>query len=142
MPEDKISSALRELSVSAKQLNELGDTVNQAFKSVETAIVKTGVGLPTTIDIGEYDGTSYKLGFSKMSGIWRVVIGEPNLDELDNPYTSYSPWENQPRDIKVFAVTHLPRLIAALHDLAKKRINDAHNTVAQLARSLPAPDGE
>jgi hypothetical protein len=138
MAEDSTSSALRELRASAQKLNALGDTINAAFKSVENAIVQTGVGLPVSIDIGAYDGTSYKLGFLKVAGTWRIAIGTPELDDDGNLSTGWSPWENQPRDVKVIAVNWLPRLITALNVLASTRINEASKTVAQLDRSLTA----
>ena len=142
MSDDKLSSALRDLRAATKALNDLADDVNHTFKSVEASLTATGVGIRINIPLGDLDEVEYRLGYTKLGASWRIVIGQMDTDENDELVMTYRGWEHSPRDVKIFAIGGLPRLIAELQSQSNRRVAAAQEAISQIRESLSTDDGE
>lgn len=159
MTDVELSRLLSDLEDSASKLNAESDSVNAILKSVESRLVAMNVGLETWVrdailsedevkffedHAGEertYTVTrDTELGFAKVIGEWCLAVrterGEPNRNnsnDLDWAHES-GPVRlcDQSRQLRIDALQHLPRLLKAVNENAKKALQaiaDAKNLV-------------
>ncbi len=128
----RVSSAYKQLSTAATELNQVSDELGKFVAALDTALRKLNLGLSTWIRLdsredGSGNYTKRDLGYAKIAGRWgislRTMSGNHNTPDVANE----EEWlfNDAPRALRIESVEKLPELFEAL-------IKDAETATAQI----------
>ncbi|MEQ1869159.1 MAG: hypothetical protein ABL961_03960 [Vicinamibacterales bacterium] len=128
----RVSSAYKQLSSAATELNTVSDELGKFVGALDTALKRLNLGISTWIrldsredGLGNY--TKRDLGYAKVGGRWgislRTMAGNHNTPDI----STVEEWlfNDAPRALRIEAIEKLPDLFDAL-------IKDAETATAQI----------
>ena len=151
------------ITASAKYLNQQSDSLHDLLASIQSAIVKLGIGLEVWLtgpenfvrNPADYRyGTSshgWTIGLTKYDRSWCVAIREAYLSEDDreirlcDPQDNITPLLEAPRERRVASLKLIPALVTRLNDeatRAAKAMDEAIEQARSIERSLIGDAGE
>src|SRR5437870_996412 len=112
---EKVASAYRDLSVAAKNLNQVSDELGKTISALDAALQKLNLGVSAWVPIaGEEDGNgnfwSRGLGYSKVGGEWGIALRtlRGNYNWEDNTVEEKWLFNDGPRWLRADAIEHIP----------------------------------
>jgi hypothetical protein len=152
---EKIQNSYQQLSAEAHSLNAVSDEFTKAVGVLDEAIKKLNVGLTVWVNFSSWkEGPDYsadQIGYAKVNGTWgialRSIAGSDFMerDEITGPWL----FKDAPREFRLEAVEHIPKLIEALAKSAaqtreklKAKTIEAQELAAAIGRqNPPGPPG-
>jgi hypothetical protein len=145
---EKAQSAYRDLSVAAKNLNQVSDELGKTILVLDAALQKLNLGVSAWVRIaGEDDGNGNywgrDIGYAKVGGEWGIALrtlrGNYNWEEDE----AEEKWlfNDGPRWLRADAIEHIPALLEKLTkqaDDTAKRIQKKTEEAKQLAAAVKA----
>jgi hypothetical protein len=146
---ERVAKAFTQLSASATELNAVSDELSKPIATIEGALKKINLGLPTWVKIaGHVDVESEHfweraIGYAKFGGNWRIGIRTRAGHFDTDPTEEYWVFSDAPRVYRVEAVDKLPELLEALVTSASEtaaKLKEKIATANEIAASLVAPE--
>ena len=140
MPEKPLIN-FTHLSSAAASLNKASDELTQLIGSLDDALSRLNIGIPTWVEIAKWvdpeENGAYEreeLGFSKIDGVWRIGIRRLNGNE-DSPMHDEVRdiwWFNDaPRELRLRAIEKLPVLFEELAKVATKAADAVNKKLSE-----------
>jgi len=123
-----VGNPLDQLSKTAVLLNKASDRLNQAINQVNEALKKLNLGISSWVTFDSWEEGPFsewhEIGYGKVNGRWGIAI-KKNLEDLnsqqaDNVETTEWQFSEAPREMRIAAIPHLPKVIEQLNKDAAK----------------------
>lgn len=137
-----------QLSQTASSLNTASDLLNKRVEQLESALQRFNLGISCWEEFASSDEerfplwVSEQIGYSKLKDRWRICLrkksGHETYPEQDEETTW--PFPDAPREMRVRASHHFPKLIAKLNEEAKATEQKLSASTAEIERLTTAID--
>lgn len=149
-----ITAAFEALKEAATDLNTVSDTLATPIEWLDGAIKRLNLGLPAWAEFeGGFDDNTAdywhnEIGYAKIGAKWGIAIRsrEGNADQPQFEDSESWLFNDAPRDLRVKAVDHLPKVIEALitearntADRIKEKIGQAEEFAKAISGAQPPP---
>jgi len=155
-PSPQAVSAFRELSKTAKSLNDATDKLGKVIEMLDAALKGLNLGLQAWVkfeDWSDEEGTwlTEKVGYGKIGGKWGISISSETGNYSNPDGDTFRSWlfNEAPREMRMKAIAHLQDVIAELNRVGEKTVDEINKKTAQVDElalavkliSLPVPSG-
>jgi prefoldin subunit 5 len=132
MPEDpqasKVRSSFERLSKTANSLNTASDRLNKAIDSLNDALKKLNLGVASWVTFSMWQNGPLseveEIGYAKWGGKWVITLRKTfdDLNRSGEDTSEETGWAftEAPREMRLRAIPHLPKLIDKLNEDAEK----------------------
>jgi len=155
-PSPQAVSAFRELSKTAKSLNDATDRLGKVIETLDAALKGLNLGLQAWVKFEDWsdedgDWQTEKVGYGKVGGKWGIAITSETGNYSNPDGDAYRSWlfNEAPRDLRMKAIAKLQEVIAELNRVAETTVDEINKKTAQVDElalavrliSLPVPSG-
>jgi hypothetical protein len=140
-----ISSPFEALSKTAKNLNDESDRLTKTIEKLQLALQALNLGVPAWVQFDKWGGEDdseglYELGYDRSSGSWGFCLRfSASNDQTGAENTNKWAFNGAPRELRIRAVSHIPKLIEALDKAASKlvqELSEKNSDADQIAQGL------
>ena len=144
----KISSTFETLSKTAKKLNDESDKLAKTIEKLDLALQVLNLGVPAWVQFDKWCGEDdsegyYEVGYDKSMGSWGLCLRSfASNDHTGAENSNTWAFNGAPRELRIRAVSHVPKLIEALDKAASHLVQDLsekNNDADLIAQALGFP---
>jgi hypothetical protein len=132
-PATRITTALKQLAVSAAALNQATDEFAKVTAPLDQVLQKLNLGVDCWVRVKTWSGDGdlhHEIGYAKINGRWGVALRSVQEHETEDPeLTHIERWlfNDGPRAMRVAAIAKIPDL---LEELVRKADKATHKVKA------------
>lgn len=126
----KISSTFETLSKTAKKLNDESDRLAKTVEKLDLALEVLNLGVHASVQFDKWCGEDdsegyYEVGYDKSMGSWGLCIRScASNDHTGAENINTWAFNGAPRELRIRAVSHIPKLIEALDKAASQLVQE------------------
>lgn len=130
----KIPPSIKQITLTAKSLNDETDRLNKAVTLVGERLKVLNLGITSWLQISIHEEGRFweieEVGYAKVNGKWGIALRRATGNKNDKDTEDETIWafNEGPRDLRILGASLLPALIEKLH-------TDAEAAVASVARN-------